>query len=49
MSLLVLPWMRALRGVPRARLEATVDAHFSGVRGSTLPGGTHYPVGAGFT
>jgi hypothetical protein len=33
MSLLVLPRMRALRGVPRERLEATVDAHFSGVSG----------------
>lgn len=33
MSLLVLPRMRALRHVPREQLEATIDAHFTGLNG----------------
>lgn len=33
MSQLALPRMRALRGVPRERLEETIDAHFTGLSG----------------
>jgi hypothetical protein len=33
MSRLVLPRMTALRSVPRERLEATIDAHFTGLSG----------------
>ena len=33
MSLHVLPRMRALRDVPREQLEATIDAHFTGLNG----------------
>ena len=33
MSLLVLPRMRALQSVPREQLEATIDAHFTGLNG----------------
>lgn len=43
MSRLVLPRMRALRDVPAERLEATIDAHFTGLSGMERAKNTYMP------